>query len=51
MKFSTEDEAWEYWREEIYYGSGEGYVGRGRSFDSQVDLFKDWIEEANIEWM
>ncbi len=50
MKFNSEDEAFDYWREEIYYGSGEGYVGRGSSFDRQVDFFKDWLEDNAVVW-
>lgn len=48
MNFKSEDDAWEYWRDEIHYGSGEGYVGRGLSFDHQVDVFKEWLEEEDI---
>lgn len=50
MTFDSEDEAFEYWREEVYYGSGEGYVGLGRSFDAQVDIFKEWLEEECVIW-
>lgn len=48
--FDDEDEAFQYWQEEIYYGSGEGYVGRGRCFDAQVDMFREWAEENNVSW-
>jgi hypothetical protein len=50
MEFDSEDDAWTYWQEEIYYGQGEGYVGLGRNFDQQVDLFKEWLEEECITW-
>lgn len=48
MTFNSEDEAFEYWQEEVYYGSGEGYVGLGRNFDDQVDMFKEWLNEYEI---
>lgn len=50
MNFTSEDEAFTYWQEEIYYGSGEGYERLGRCFDDQVDMFKDWLEENAIGW-
>ena len=50
MRFNSEDDAWDYWQETVYYGSGEGYVGLGRCFDDQVDMFKEWLEEEAILW-
>jgi len=43
----SQDEAWEYWQN-CWYESGAGYEGLGRSFDDQVDMFNDWLEEEGI---
>ncbi len=45
MQFNNEDEAWEYWQD--WYEHNEG---AGRSFDDQVDMFKEWLEEECVGW-
>lgn len=50
MTFNNEDEAWDYWQENVWYLQGEGYVGLGRCFDDQVDIFKEWLDENAIGW-
>jgi hypothetical protein len=35
----------EEWQEYIWYGSGEGYEGLGRSFDDQCEIYKEYVEE------
>lgn len=49
MKFKDENEAFEYWQN-MWYESGQGYEAVGRSFNDQVDMFKDWVAEENISW-
>lgn len=50
MRFNSEDDAFEYWQE-AYYMSGGGYEGRGTSFNDQVDMFCDWVDDAGITWL
>lgn len=46
MRFNTEDEAWEYWLDMYEYE--DKYEGLGRSFNDQVDMFLEWVEENNV---
>jgi hypothetical protein len=49
MTYTNVEEAWEAWRAE-YYESGKGYEGIGRSFEDQVDMFKDWVEDNEVTY-
>lgn len=45
VDLKDEDEAFAYWQEVVWYGSGQGYEGVGRCFGDQVDMFNDWLED------
>ncbi len=50
MRFYSEDEAFNYWQDNIWYESGKGYEGLGRTLNDQVDMFKEWLEEEAVYW-
>ena len=50
MRFNSEDSAWSYWQD-AYYLSGGGYEGLGVSFDGQVEMFKEWVDDQGISWL
>ena len=47
MKFKNEDDAWEYWQDWYEY-SGK-YESPGQDCDTQVEMFKEWLTEQEIE--
>jgi hypothetical protein len=42
------EELFQYWQDNIWYGSGKGYEGVGRSFEDQVDMFNEWLADQMI---